>query len=144
MKLTKKTKTECALIISIGFMSIVIYIAWCVIMLNFLCVMLSVLKLQGMQASQVSTYLHKGVNLIADLAIDGNSVTNLGYFTCSHTGNPYQNIQLVPTNYPIGLNWIQLVLSKFELEYSISNWTTSRPTPFIWKSNWIMLELIGI
>ncbi|XP_071794537.1 uncharacterized protein [Asterias amurensis] len=51
------------------------------------CLNLTVLNLQGMQASQVSTYRLKEVDLKAELAIDGDLRTNALQFHCSHTSN---------------------------------------------------------
>ena len=49
------------------------------------CVNFSVLNLQGMNASQVSTWQQDGVDLTADLAIDGDTRATVKFFTCSHT-----------------------------------------------------------
>ncbi len=50
---------------------------------NFISVALDLLE---MQASQISDLCHNGVDLKADLAVDGDSRTSLDDFTCSHTG----------------------------------------------------------
>ncbi|XP_071801636.1 fucolectin-3-like [Asterias amurensis] len=61
------------------------------------CLNLTVLNLQGMQATQVSTSQHYGVNLSADLAIDGDQRTNADRFSCTHTlleSHPWWKVDL--------------------------------------------------
>ncbi|XP_071801253.1 uncharacterized protein [Asterias amurensis] len=61
------------------------------------CLNLTVLSLHGMQATQVSTYVHYGVSLSADLAIDGNPSTTVRDFSCTHTvqeSHPWWKVDL--------------------------------------------------
>ncbi|XP_033636042.1 fucolectin-7-like [Asterias rubens] len=60
-------------------------LVWFCLLSCIWCHELTVLNLHGMQATQVSTYSHRGVNLSADLAIDNDLRTQVEEFSCAHT-----------------------------------------------------------